>query len=110
VFEEEGSTATLTRLERQPLNTGSATPLSEEEKKQTTTLLITGRYKKEAILKYTETDRVEFIRYNPNFDEQLSQQGSYLLRLSVACMQVFVERKSAIAAESLQLLLRDARR
>jgi len=110
VFEEEGSAATLTRLERQPLNAGSAAPLSEEEIKQTTTLLITGRYKKEAILKYTETDRVEFMRYNPNFDEQLSQQGSYLLRLSAACMQVFVERKSAIAAESFQLLLRDARR
>jgi membrane-bound lytic murein transglycosylase D len=110
VFEEEGGETTQTRYERQQQSTGTYAPLSEEQKKQTSTLLITGRYKKEAILKYTETDREEFIRYNPDFDEQLSLQGRYELRLSTACMQVFIEKRAAIAAESLQLLLRDARR
>ncbi|MFM7645711.1 MAG: lytic transglycosylase domain-containing protein [Sphingomonadales bacterium] len=110
VFEEDGSETTLTKTERQQKETETGPSLSEEEKKQTTTLLISGRYKKEAILKYTETDRLEFIRLNPNFDEQLSLQGNYLLRLSPACMQVFMEKKSVIAAESLQLLLQDVRR
>lgn len=110
VFEEDGSETTLTLQERKQKNEVAGTHLTEEEKKQTTTLLISGRYKKEAILKYTETDRNEFVRYNPNFDEQLSAQGSYLLRLSPACMQVFVEKKAAILEESLQLLLRGIRR
>ncbi len=110
VFEEDGSETTLTRTERKQKETETGPPLSDEDKKQTTTLLITGRYKKEAILKYTETDRQEFIRLNPNFDERLSLEGSYQLRLSPACMQVFVERKGSIAAESLQLLLQDVRR
>ncbi|NDF97791.1 MAG: lytic transglycosylase domain-containing protein [Chitinophagia bacterium] len=111
VFEEDGGETTLTLQERkQKYDVAGGSPITEEEKKQTTTLLITGRYKKEAILKYTETDRVEFIRYNPNFDEQLSAQGSYTLRLSPACMQVFVEKKAAILEESLQLLLRGIRR
>ncbi len=106
VFEEDGSETTLTLQERQKRGPETK-PLSEEEKKQTTSLLITGRYKKEAILKYTETDRQEFVRYNPAFDEQMARQGNYLLRLSPACMQVFIEKKGAILEESLQLLLQE---
>ena len=109
VFEEDGSETTLSKQEREKKGPTQQAPLTEEEKKQTTTLLITGRYKQEAILKYTETDRAEFTRYNPDFDEQLSTKGSYLLRLSRECMQAFMEKKAVIAAESLQLLLRDAR-
>ena len=110
VFEDDGSETTLTRQEREQKRTKTDAPLTDEEKDQTTTLLISGRYKQEAILKYTETDRQVFIRYNPDFDEQLSLKGSYLLRLPRECMHVFVERKALIAAESLQLLLRDVRR
>jgi membrane-bound lytic murein transglycosylase D len=106
VFEDDGSETTLTLQERQKRGPETK-PLSEEEKKQTTSLLITGRYKKEAILKYTETDRQEFLRYNPDFDEQMARQGNYLLRLSPACMQVFIEKKGAILEESLQLLLQE---
>jgi membrane-bound lytic murein transglycosylase D len=110
VFEEDGSETTLTRQEREKKGSLGGGPLTEEEQKQTTTLLISGRYKQEAILKYTETNRADFIRYNPDFDEQLSIKGNYLLRLSPECMQAFTEKKSMIAAESLQLLLRDVRR
>lgn len=110
VFEEDGGETTLTRQEREEKQKVTGAPISEEEKKQTTTMVITGRYKKEAILKYTETDRQEFIRLNPDFDALLAMQGSYLLRLSPACMQVFVEKRSAIAEESLQLLLREIKR
>ena len=110
VFEEDGSETTITRQEREKKGSKGETPLPTEEEKRTITLPITGRYKQEAILKYTETDRAEFIRYNPDFDEQLSAKGNYLLRLSPECMKAFTEKKAAIAAESLQLLLRDVRR
>ncbi|MFM8806597.1 MAG: lytic transglycosylase domain-containing protein [Sphingomonadales bacterium] len=108
VFEEDGSETTLTRQEREKRDSKQGGALTKEEEKKTTTLLITGRYKQEAILKYTETDREAFMRFNPDFDAQLSAKGNYLLRLSPECMQAFTQKKSAIAAESLQLLLRDA--
>jgi len=110
IFEEEGGETTLTRQERQAQKIEEAFPLTEEEKIQTTTLVISGRYKKEAILKHTETDRNEFARLNPKFDEQIALQGSYTLRLSATCMDAFAEKKAAILEESFQMLLREVRR
>lgn len=105
VFEGDGGVTTLTKDERKLQEQRNTAPLSAIEKAQTDTLIIKGRYKKEAILKYTETDRSEFVRYNPDFDARISLTGAYTLRLSRECMQVFKEKKGAILEESLQLLL-----
>ena len=105
VFEGQGGITTLTRLEREGQEEKLQLPLSAEERLQTTTLFLKGRYKKEAILKYTEIEPHEFRRLNPAFDETISMKGEYLLRLSHACMQVFIEKKPLIMEESLQLLL-----
>jgi membrane-bound lytic murein transglycosylase D len=106
VFEGTGGVTTLTKQEREGQEEKLQLPLSAEERIQTTTLLLKGRYKKEAILKYTETEPQEFRRLNPSFDETISMKGEYLLRLSYACMQVFIEKREIILEESLQLLLR----
>jgi membrane-bound lytic murein transglycosylase D len=106
VFEGNGGITTLTKQERQTQQEKLQLPLTTEELAQTTTILLRGRYKKEAILKYTETEPQEFRRFNPSFDETISMKGEYTLRLSHACMQVFVEKKEMILEESLQLLLK----
>ncbi|MBM3159180.1 MAG: lytic transglycosylase domain-containing protein [Bacteroidetes bacterium] len=106
VFEGEGGATTLTKAESQAQAERLTQPLSVAEQEGTTTLLLEGRYKKEAILKYTGVDPAAFKRYNPSFDETISMRGNYLLRLSVPCMQAFEENKGSILEESLQLLLR----
>lgn len=105
VFEGNGSVTTLTQQERKTQEEKLQGPLTAEELAQTTTLLLRGRYKREAILKYTETDPLEFKRLNPSFDQTISLKGEYLLRLSPACMQVLQEKKEMILEESLQLIL-----
>jgi membrane-bound lytic murein transglycosylase D len=106
VFEGEGGATTLTRQEALAQEGRLARTLSAADQQSTTTLLLEGRYKKEAILKYTGVDPQEFKRFNPSFDETISMRGNYLLRLSSPCMQAFQENKGRILEESLQLLLR----
>jgi membrane-bound lytic murein transglycosylase D len=106
VFEGEGGATTLTRQEALAQEGRLERTLSAADQQSTTTLLLEGRYKKEAILKYTGVDPQEFKRFNPSFDETISMRGNYLLRLSSPCMQAFQENKGRILEESLQLLLR----
>ena len=106
VFEGEGGATTLTRQETFAQEERLARPPSAATQQGTTTLLLEGRYKKEAIVKYTGVDPIEFKRFNPSFDETISIRGKYLLRLSTPCMQAFEENKGRILEESLQLLLR----
>lgn len=106
VFEGEGGATTLTQQEAIAQEERLARPLPAAAQEGTTTLRLEGRYKKEAILKYTGVDPQEFKRFNPSFDETISMRGNYLLRLSSPCMQAFQENKGRILEESLQLLLR----
>ncbi|MBM3412814.1 MAG: lytic transglycosylase domain-containing protein [Bacteroidetes bacterium] len=106
VFEGQGGATTLTRDEVQAQGERLTLPLSVAAQEGTTTVLLEGRYKKEAIIKYTGVDPAEFKRYNPSFDETISMRGNYRLRLSIPCMHAFEENKGQILEESLQLLLR----
>ena len=108
VFEGEGGITTLTKEERNAQAELLKQTLTQEELNNSVTQLITGRYKKEAILKYTGTDPVEFSRYNPAFSTTIATKGTYLLRLSAACMQSFNENKRPILEESFQLLLKNS--
>ena len=105
VFEGEGGVTTLTKDERASQAGQLKQTLTQEELASTVTQLIRGRYKKEAILKYTDTDPAEFIRFNPAFDETVATKGEYLLRLSAACMLAFTDKKGQILEESFMLLL-----
>jgi hypothetical protein len=52
-------------------------------------------------------DIVAFNRYNPDFDNMMSINGNYDLRLPSDKMQLFIANKYVILNECVQLLLGD---
>ena len=48
-----------------------------------------------------------FNKYNPDFENQLSQNGEYFLLLPAQKMEIFLNNKYQILNESVQLLLND---
>ncbi|MEO6253519.1 MAG: lytic transglycosylase domain-containing protein [Ferruginibacter sp.] len=81
--------------------------LTEEEKEFATTQSITGKYNSLVITKNLAMDIVSFNRYNPDFDNMMSINGNYDLRLPADKMQLFLANKYVIHKESVQLLLGD---
>lgn len=81
--------------------------LSDEEKEFATTQSITGKFNALVISKNLAMDITTFNRYNPDFDNMMSINGNYDLRLPADKMQVFLANKYVILNESVQLLLND---
>ncbi|MEO7308694.1 MAG: lytic transglycosylase domain-containing protein [Ferruginibacter sp.] len=81
--------------------------LTEEEKEFATTQSITGKYNSLVITKNLAMDIVSFNRYNPDFDNMMSINGNYDLRLPADKMQLFLANKYVILNECVQLLLGD---
>jgi membrane-bound lytic murein transglycosylase D len=81
--------------------------LTEEEKEFATTQSITGKYNSLIISKNLSMDIVSFNRYNPDFDNMMSINGNYDLRLPADKMQLFLANKYVILNECIQLLLGD---
>jgi membrane-bound lytic murein transglycosylase D len=50
-------------------------------------------------------DKETFGRYNPGFDKTIASQGKYELRLPTNKMEIFLQKKFDILAESMQILL-----
>ena len=50
-------------------------------------------------------DVSNFNRYNPDFDKQIAESGSFDLRLPIDKMDMFISRKYRILEESMNLLL-----
>jgi membrane-bound lytic murein transglycosylase D len=92
---------------------GSANPydikpnLSDEEKEFASTQSITGKFNSLVIAKNLAMDIVTFNRYNPDFDNLMSINGNYDLRLPADKMQLFLANKYVILNECVQLLLGD---
>lgn len=90
------------------VNSFDAKPnLSETEAAAAVTQSITGKYNSLVISKNLGMDIVTFNRYNPNFDNLMSINGNYDLRLPADKMQLFLANKYAILNECVQLLLGD---
>ncbi|MFL5739439.1 MAG: lytic transglycosylase domain-containing protein [Flavisolibacter sp.] len=68
-------------------------------------LMVSGRYSAQAITQNLQMDPVEFNRLNPNFDKQLSANGSFNLRLPAEKMASFQTNKPQILEQSLRLLI-----
>lgn len=66
---------------------------------------ISGRYLSAIIIKYTQTDPLQFKRFNPDFDNQMAVKGSFDLRLPKEKMDLFLEKRSAILNECISYLL-----
>lgn len=79
--------------------------LTEEEQENTETQTLTGKYNSMIIAKNLSMDIIQFNRFNPAFDNMLSAQGNYDLRLPSDKMQLFMANKYTILNESVQLLL-----
>ena len=81
--------------------------LTDEEKEFASTQSITGKYNSLIISKNIMLDIVSFNRYNPDFDNMMSINGNYDLRLPADKMQLFLANKYVILNECVQMLLGD---
>jgi len=90
------------------VNSFDAKPnLTDEEKEFATTQSITGKFNALVISKNLSMDIISFNRYNPDFDNMISINGNYDLRLPADKMQLFLANKYVILNECVQLLLGD---
>lgn len=108
IMEGQGGITTTTKDEM--INRGLTIQgdLTKNELDSSKTQMITGRYNSTIMIKYLGMDGVTFNRYNPDFDKQVSNTGSYELRLPNDKMDIFTTRKLDILSESIQLLLNPA--
>jgi len=81
--------------------------LTDEEREFASTQSITGKFNSLIISKNLSMDIVTFNRYNPDFDNLMSINGNYDLRLPSDKMQLFLANKYVILNECVQLLLGD---
>lgn len=81
--------------------------LTDEELEYASTQSITGKFNSLIISKNLSMDIVTFNRYNPDFDNMMSINGNYDLRLPSDKMQLFMANKYVILNECVQLLLGD---
>ncbi|HMU08849.1 MAG TPA: lytic transglycosylase domain-containing protein [Ferruginibacter sp.] len=81
--------------------------LTEEELATAATQSISGKYNSLVITKNLSMDILQFNRYNPDFDNMMSLNGNYDLRLPVDKMELFLANKYSILNECVQLLLGD---
>jgi membrane-bound lytic murein transglycosylase D len=82
--------------------------LTSEEAALAQTQTISGKYNSLIIAKNLAMDIVQFNRYNPGFDNNLSSNGQYDLTLPSDKMQLFLAIKYQILNECVQLLLDDS--
>ena len=85
-------------------NTSKLTSL---EKENSLTQKISGKYNSKIIAKNISMEMELFNKYNPDFENQLSQNGEYFLSLPAQKMEIFLNNKYQILNESVQLLLND---
>lgn len=66
---------------------------------------ITGKYKAVVIARNIEMEIEEFNKYNPQFEELLGKMGAFNLILPINKMEIFLQLKSKILSESVQMLI-----
>lgn len=83
------------------------TYLSPEEEEAADKQSITGKFRSVVIAKNLAMDITTFNRYNPQFDNSLSKNGSYDLTLPADKMQLFMANKYQILNECVRLMFSD---
>ncbi len=84
------------------------TALTPEELSQSQTQIISGKYNAAVIARNIDMSIDSFHRYNPDFDNRLSANSQYDLKLPQDKMQIFLANKYQILNECVQLLLDDS--
>lgn len=105
IMEGEGGITTLTKGEAQNLQVNGNNVIKTEELADTKLQAISGRYNSSIILKHISMELAAFNKINPNFDKVIAANGTYDLRLPADKMNLFLDKKTAILSESVQLLL-----
>jgi membrane-bound lytic murein transglycosylase D len=106
IMEGNGGITTVTKGEAIDLALlQTKNKLSDEELNNSKTQTISGKYNSLIITKNIVMDIASFNRYNPDFDKQISVNGSFELRLPVDKMDIFKVKKYQILEESMNLLL-----
>jgi membrane-bound lytic murein transglycosylase D len=108
IMEGNGGITTVTKNEAKDILFSSAdgkNNLSEEELKNSKTETIAGKYNSLILTKNILMDIASFNRYNPDFDKQVSVNGTFELRLPADKMDIFNAKKNQILEESMRWLL-----
>ena len=101
IMEGDGGLTTLTKKETEELVLSTETPADGSANVTT----VTGKYQSLAIAQTVRMDLADFNRLNPNFDRQLSANGSYPLHLPADKMTLFQASKPQILEQSVRLIL-----
>jgi membrane-bound lytic murein transglycosylase D len=102
IIEGDGGLTTLTKKETQALAVSND---NETVDPNVSILNVSGKYNSSAIVQNIQMNIVDFNRLNPDFDRQLSANGSYNLRLPNDKMLAFQANKQQILGQSIQILL-----
>ena len=106
-FEGSGGTTTMTKNETNALRgqAVTATALSEEDKKNTTTCPLTGFYDGGIISKKLDMPFRLFDKLNPGLNKVLANGKAYELRLPTDKMEIFLKEKNEILAACFKQLV-----
>ena len=108
IMEGQGGITTLTKDEAINLKLNYAQNQSKflaSRTDSTKSEFISGRYNSSVIAQFTTMDINLFNQYNPDFDNQIIEAGSYELKLPSAKMDLFQSNKVKILYESMQQML-----
>jgi membrane-bound lytic murein transglycosylase D len=106
IMEGDGGLTTLTKKETEALALAGNPQVVDPN---STVLNISGKYNSLAITQNIRMNIGDFNKLNPDFDRQLSANGSYNLRLPNDKMLVFQGNKQQILDQSIQILLNSVR-
>ena len=110
IMEGQGGETTLTKDETINLKLNYARNQSDSLNKarldSTKSQFISGRFNSAVIAQFTTMDINDFNRFNPDFDNQIIDGGSYNLRLPPDKMQLFEANRVKILYESIQQMLK----
>lgn len=114
IFEGQGGLTTLTRAEANDHYGAKGSyavnrKLDKAENANSKEVTLGGKYHSVVIAKNIVMDIAEFNRYNPGFDKALaSPANSYVMKLPIDKMELFLSHKYQILNESIQMILNSA--
>jgi membrane-bound lytic murein transglycosylase D len=106
IMEGDGGLTTLTKKETQAMTIAGTSQIVDPNM---AIMNISGKYNSTAIIQNLQMSLSDFNRLNPDFDRQLSSNGSYNLRLPNDKMLAFQANKEQILDQSIQILLSSVR-
>lgn len=111
IFEGSGGLTTMTADEVQDYSLNAVAmearklPASEDERSNTSTIEVAGKYNSVILAKNIGVDLSTFNKLNPNFDKLILAGNTYTMRLPVDKILLFGNKKNTILNESVQYLL-----